>query len=238
MKEAEGTHNPLGRTVHTPAHDSTHTAMRVPSLLENPPDEDMDEPQCNVQCAATKPQCLPPETTIDEITYHNPAEAVVPQRQKSSLAALLALPSFFSLLTHHYSRSGLGQNTGPHSHPYPDPRFQATYSEDETNTVPHTHFSSVCNIRYLHCLISDLTNADQSKAKTQDTPPHTPDPRFSATTNTKQIRPPHTRFGGCVAILGYHTIDTARDIPPLKNWLNPDEQGKYHTPTRAGVWCY
>ncbi|KAF9506513.1 hypothetical protein BS47DRAFT_1367348 [Hydnum rufescens UP504] len=64
---------------------------------------------------------------------------------------------------------------------------------------------------YLHCPISDSTNADQVQSKTWDRAapiPLTLD--FPQQRNTKQIWC-HTPTSA-----GYHTIDTARDIPPLK----------------------
>ncbi|KAF9504060.1 hypothetical protein BS47DRAFT_1369063 [Hydnum rufescens UP504] len=78
--------------------------------------------------------------------------------------------------------------------------------EDETNMVPHTHFGG-----YLHCLISDSTNAQtRSKAKHGTALPPIPlTLDFPQQRNTKQI------WCDTPAEVGYHTIDTACDIPPL-----------------------
>ncbi|KAF9509732.1 hypothetical protein BS47DRAFT_1365029 [Hydnum rufescens UP504] len=64
------------QTNHIPASagntdGTTHPPKWVPSLHENPPDKHPDEP---VVCAATQAQSAhPPNTMMDDITYHTPA---------------------------------------------------------------------------------------------------------------------------------------------------------------------
>ncbi|KAF9513108.1 hypothetical protein BS47DRAFT_1362667 [Hydnum rufescens UP504] len=111
-----------------------------------------------------------------------------------------------------FGGSGPGQNTGPRSHPYP-PILDFPQHMRGRNKYGATHpLKRVCgNIRYLHCPISDSTNAQtRSKAKHGTAPPPIPPTLdFPQQRNTKQIRC-HTP-----AEAGYHTIDTACDIPPL-----------------------
>ncbi|KAF9506512.1 hypothetical protein BS47DRAFT_1367347 [Hydnum rufescens UP504] len=138
-----------------------------------------------------KPQCLPPETTIDEIAYHTPAKA-------GTFYCMISNPTNAQIRP--------GAKHGTTQPPIPRSSISGNIYEDETNTAPHTRFGG-----YLHCPISDSTNADQVQSKTWDrAAPHTPTLDFPQQRNTKQIRC-HTPTSA-----GYHTIDTARDIPPLK----------------------
>ncbi|KAF9507534.1 hypothetical protein BS47DRAFT_1366591 [Hydnum rufescens UP504] len=138
----------------------------------------------------------------------HPSHSARPLKRRSMKSRTIHLPKRVCGT----SRSGPGQNTGTTQPPIPQSSISGNIYEDETNTAPHTRFERVCgNIRYLHCPISDSTNADQVQSKTRDrAAPHTPTLDFPQQRNTKQIRR-HTP-----ASAGYHTIDTARDIPPLK----------------------
>ncbi|KAF9504451.1 hypothetical protein BS47DRAFT_1368787 [Hydnum rufescens UP504] len=109
-------------------------------------------------------------------------------------------------LTRRMHRSGPGQNTGPCSHPYP-PILDFPQHIRGRNKYGATHplrwVSPLPDIRLDKC-------TDQVQSKTQDhAAPTPPTLDFPQQRNTKQIRC-HTP-----AEAGYHTIDTACDIPPL-----------------------
>ncbi|KAF9515434.1 hypothetical protein BS47DRAFT_1361010 [Hydnum rufescens UP504] len=86
--------------------------------------------------------------TIDEIAYHTPAEA-------GTFYCVISDPTNAQIRP--------GAKHGTTQPPIPRSSISGNIYEDETNTAPHTRFGG-----YLHCPISDSTNADQVQSKTWD----------------------------------------------------------------------
>ncbi|KAF9505563.1 hypothetical protein BS47DRAFT_1367971 [Hydnum rufescens UP504] len=141
-----------------------------------------------------------------------PAKPNCPNHTPASVFSLREDPPDEDIAYHTPASAGPGQNTGPRSHPYPLILDFPQHIRGR-NKYGATHPPKrVCgNIRYLHCPISDSTNAHtRSKAKHGTALPPIPlTLDFPQQRNTKQIRH-HTP-----AKAGYHTIDTACDVPPL-----------------------
>ncbi|KAF9516280.1 hypothetical protein BS47DRAFT_1360461 [Hydnum rufescens UP504] len=201
-----------------------HTPAWVSSLHKDPPDEDMNEP--TVHAATQAPSaCRPPETMIDKIAYHTPASAGVwclPYNENRPDEDMDEPPppkphcpppemTIDEIAYHTPAKVGLGQNmdhTATHTLIL---NFGQHIRGQNKYGATHPHQQVCGNIRYLHCPISDSTNADQVQSKTWDcTTPIPPTLDFPQQQNTKQIQH-HTP-----ALAGYHTIDTAHNIPPLK----------------------
>ncbi|KAF9516281.1 hypothetical protein BS47DRAFT_1360462 [Hydnum rufescens UP504] len=190
-----------------------HTPAWVSSLHKDPPDEDMNEP--TVHAATQAPSaCRPPETMIDKIAYHTPASAGC------------VVPSL------HENRPDEDMDEPPPPKPHCPPP-EMTIDEIAYHTPAKVVYcdakrawGKTWDHTATHTLILNFgqhirgqnkygaTHPHQqtrSKAKHGTAPPPIPPTLdFPQQQNTKQIQH-HTP-----ALAGYHTIDTAHNIPPLK----------------------